>query len=87
LPGQFPGEELYNLDIRDELRWMIEAKRKQLLRDMSQLQMVNLAMAGGQKAKEMYDNLLNEYSALEGIDRRREQIEANWASLKMIGRG
>jgi len=75
------------LDIRDELRWTIEAKRKQLLRDMSQLQMVNLAMAGGERAKEMYNNLLNEYSQLEGIDRRREQIEANWMSLKMIGRG
>lgn len=75
------------MDIRDELRWTIEAKRKQLLRDMSQLQMVNLAMAGGERAKEMYNNLLNEYSQLEGIDRRREQIEANWMSLKMIGRG
>jgi len=73
--------------MRDELRWTIEAKRKQLLRDMSQLQMVNLAMAGGEKAREMYNNLLNEYSQLEGIDRRREQIEENWMSLKMIGRG
>jgi len=49
--------------------------------------MVNLAMAGGEKAKEMYNNLLNEYSQLEGIDRRSKQIEANWMSLKMIGRG
>jgi len=51
------------------------------------LQMVNLAMAGGEKAKQMYDDLLNEYSQLEGIDRKREEIEANWMSLKMKKRG
>jgi len=87
LPGQFPGEELYNLDVRDELRWLIEARRKQLLRDMSQLQMVNLAMSGGDEAKRVYKNLQNEYFALEGIDKRREEWDASWEWLRMKKRG
>jgi len=62
---------------------MIEARRKQLLRDLSMLQMVNLGFGGGERAQEVYNDMLNEYYALEGIDRKREQIEANWAFLKM----
>ncbi len=66
---------------------MIEARRKQLLRDMSQLQMVNLAVAGGEETKRMYSELSNEYYALEGIDKRREEWEASWQWLKMKKRG
>lgn len=73
--------------MRDELRWLIEARRKQLLKDLSMLQMVNLAFGGGERAKETYDAMLNEYYILEGIDRRSGEIEANWETLKMIGRG
>jgi len=75
------------LDIRDELRWIIEARRKQLLRDLSQLQMANLAFSGGEEAKRKYNDMLNEYMALEGIDRRRRQWEASWGWLKMKKRG
>lgn len=61
---------------------MIEARRKQLLRDLSQLQMVNLAFGGGERTREVYNDMLNEYYMLEGIDRRQEEIEENWAFLK-----
>lgn len=61
---------------------MIEARRKQLLRDLSQLQMVNLAFSGGERTREVYNDMLNEYYMLEGIDRRQEEIEENWAFLK-----
>lgn len=47
------------------------------------LQMVNLAYSGGEKAKEVQNRMLNEYFALEGIDRRQQEIEANWAWLRM----
>ena len=64
---------------------MIEARRKQLLRDLSQLQMVNLAFGGGERTREAYNDMLNEYYMLEGIDRKRTEIEDNWAFLKMSG--
>lgn len=66
---------------------MIEARRKRLLIDLSMLQMVNLGFGGGDEAQRIYNNLLNEYLALEGIDRRREEIDANWEFLKMKKRG
>jgi len=66
---------------------MIEARRKQLLRDLSMLQMVNLASSKGDKAQRVYNDMLNEYYALEGIDRKREEIEANWNALKLKKRG
>ncbi len=66
---------------------MIEARRKQLSRDMAQLQMVNLAMAGGEETRRMYLDLSNEYYALEGIDKRREEWEESWGWLKMKKRG
>ncbi len=66
---------------------MIEARRKQLLRDLSMLQMVNLAYGKGENAQQIYNDMLNEYYALEGIDRKREEIEENWEALKIRGRG
>lgn len=66
---------------------MIEARRKQLLRDLSMLEMVNLAYSGGEKTQRIYNDMLNEYYALEGMDRKREEIEANWEDLKMKKRG
>lgn len=47
------------------------------------LQMVNLGFSGGEETKKIYNEMFNEYCALEGIDRRREQWEASWAYLKM----
>lgn len=66
---------------------MIEARRKQLLRDLSMLQMVNLAYGRGENTQRVYDNMLNEYFALEGIDKRREEIEASWEFLRLKKRG
>ena len=62
---------------------MMEARRKELLRDLSLLQAVNLGFSGGERAREVYNDMLNEYYMLEGVDRRREEIEANWEAIKM----
>jgi len=66
---------------------MIEARRKQLLRDFSMLEMTTLSYRGGDRTQRIYDNMLNEYYVLEGMDRKREQIEANWETLRTMKRG
>lgn len=66
---------------------MIEARRKQLLRDLSMLQMVTLSYRGGERTQEVYNDMLNEYYALEGIDKKREEIEASWEYLRTKKRG
>lgn len=66
---------------------MIEARRKQLLRDLSMLEMATLSHRGGTNAQRVYDNMLNEYFALAGIDRKRGEIEAAWEAIKIKKRG
>ena len=66
---------------------MIEARRKQILKRLDLLQMTNLAYGGGEKAQREYNDMLNEYYALEGIDRKREEVEASWEALRMKKRG
>lgn len=51
------------------------------------LEMVNLASSGGERTHRIYNEMLNEYYALEGVDRKREEIEANWEALKIKKRG
>jgi len=66
---------------------MIEARRKQLLRDLSMLEMVTLSYRGGDGAQRVFNDMLNEFYALEGIDRRRQEIEANWEAIRIKKRG
>lgn len=51
------------------------------------LEMGSLSYSGGDGAQRLYNKMLNEYYALEGMDRERKQIEANWEALKIKGRG
>lgn len=51
------------------------------------LEMISLSYRGGESTQRVYNKMLNEYCALEGMDREREQIEANWEALKIKGRG
>ena len=51
------------------------------------LEMVSLSYRGGDATQRVYSKMLNEFYALEGMDREREQIEANWEALKIKGRG
>lgn len=51
------------------------------------LEMVNLASGRGDKAQQVYNDMLNEYYALQGIDRRSKEIEANWEDLRIVKRG
>lgn len=57
------------------------------MRDLSALQTINLGFSGGEKAQREYNDMLNEYYALEGIDRKREEVEASWEALRMKKRG
>ena len=51
------------------------------------LEMVALSYRGGDDAQKVYNDMLNEYYALIGIDKEREEIELNWKILKMKKRG
>ena len=51
------------------------------------LEMASLSYRGGHEAQRVHNNMLNEYYQLIGIDRRGEEIEANWAALKIQKRG
>jgi len=51
------------------------------------LEMGNLSYHGGEKARRKHNEMLNEYYALEGVDRARKEIEASWEFLKMKKRG
>ena len=66
---------------------MIEARRKQILRNLSTLEMVSLSFRGGDSTQQAHNDMLNEYYALEGIDRKRGEIEANWEYLRIKKRG
>jgi len=66
---------------------MIEARRKQLLRDISMLEMTSMSYRGGDNTHRVHNDMLNEYYALIGIDRRREEIEATWETIRIKGRG
>ncbi len=51
------------------------------------LEMTSLSYRGGQQTQRIHNDMLNEYYALIGIDRKREEIEANWEALKIQKRG
>jgi len=82
---------LYNLDIRDEIFWIVEAWKSRLLRDISLLQMVNLAVHTGEKATRRLNNMWDEYYLLIGIDcreeRERQEHADSWAWLEAKKRG
>jgi len=86
-PGQFPGKELYNLDIRDEWFFAREARKKQILRQAELLNSVRLAAWAdrGSFARKVYE-LQRELNNLEGIT-VDETIRDNWEDLKMKKRG
>ena len=85
-PGQFPGRELYNLDVRDEQFFAREARKKQILREANLLNSVRLAAWADRAsfARKIYD-LERELNELEGI--ADETIKDNWEDLKDKGRG
>lgn len=43
-PGQFPAEKLLNLDVRDEEFWAIEARKREMRREISLLQAVRFGI-------------------------------------------
>jgi len=49
--------------------------------------MGSLSTRGGEQTHRVHSDMLNEFYALIGVDRRREEIEANWQSLKFMKRG
>ena len=85
-PGQFPGRELYNLDVRDERFFAREARKKQILREAELLNSVRLAAWAdmGHFSRKMND-LQRELNELEGLG--DQAIQDNWEDLKIKGKG
>ena len=85
-PGQFPGRELYNLDVRDEQFFAREARKKQILREAELLNSVRLAAWAdmGHFSRKMND-LQRELNELEGLG--DQAIQDNWEDLKIKGKG
>jgi len=69
----------------------VEAWKSRLLRDISLLQMVNLAVHTGEKARQRLNSMWDEYYLLIGIDckkeRERQEYADSWAWLKAMKRG
>jgi hypothetical protein len=51
-PGQFPGDKLLNLDLRDEKAWITEAKKREIRREISLLQAIRFGTLAKQQAYE-----------------------------------
>lgn len=85
-PGQFPGKELYNLDVRDERFFVQEARKKQILREANLLKAVRLAAWAdmGSFSRRLND-LQREFNELEGM--ADQAVRDNWEDLKIKGRG
>ena len=47
-PGQFPAEKLLNLDLRDEELLTVEAKKREIRREIQLLQAVRFGMHASQ---------------------------------------
>jgi len=88
-PGQFPDEKLYNLDYRDEERWVIEARKKQLRRDISALYLTAIAFSGSEEVNNKLIEMQNDLRRLEGV--KEETLEGGaspaWEWLKAKKRG
>ena len=85
-PGQFPGKELYNLDIRDERFFAKEARKKKILREASLLNSLRMATwADTANFSRKMNDLQRELDELEGMT--DEVIADNWEHLKMKKRG
>ena len=87
-PGQFPGKELYNLDIRDEQFFTREARKKQIYSQAELLNSVRLAAwADMTSFSRKMNDLQRELNELEGREMVDETIQDNWEDLKMKGKG
>ena len=85
-PGQFPGKELYNLDIRDERFFAKEARKKKILWEASLLNSLRMATwADTANFSRKMNDLQRELDELEGGT--DEVIADNWEHLKMKKRG
>jgi len=85
-PGQFPGKELYNLDIRDEYFFAKEARKRRILRKVELLNSIRMATWSDKNsfANKIYE-LEEEFNELAGIT--DEVVKDNWQSLKAKKRG
>jgi len=85
-PGQFPGRELYNLDLRDEQFFVREARKKQILRKAELLNSVRMAAwADSGSFSRKLNDLQREFDGLEGM--ANQIVQDNWEDLKMKKRG
>jgi len=84
-PGQFPGEELYNLDFRDEEDWYLEAIRKQLEDELRLLQSINLGMSGKDQYMRKQQDILTSLAELRHPGAIDEIHVDNWKNIRAKG--
>ena len=85
-----PGEELYNLDFRDEDWWVRQALLKKYRRELASLQDMARSFAGGNFLNDRQAELVRNIELLlpeETEERKRQQYADSWAWLKDKNRG
>ena len=75
------------MDHRDEERWVIEARKKQVRREISAITAHNLGASGGEQARERLNYLSDTLDRLEGKDPVAEKARESWDVLRLKGRG
>jgi len=85
LPGQFPGEELYNLDFRDEEDWYLEAVRKQLEDELRLLQSINLGSSGKDQYVRRQQDIITSLAELRHPGAIDEIYVENWKNIRAKG--
>jgi len=85
-----PGEELYNLDFRDEDWWVRQALLKKHRRELVSLQDTSRAFAGGNFFNDRQAELVRNIELLlpeETEERKRQKYAESWEWLKDKKRG
>ena len=85
-PGQFPVEELYNLDFRDEDDWYLEAAKKQLEDELKLLQSVNLAMSGKDQYMRRQQDILTSLMEIRHPGALDQIHVENWEKIRARGK-
>jgi len=85
LPGQFPGEELYNLDFRDEEDWYLDAVKKQLEDELRLLQSTLLGMRGGNQYMRRQQDIITSLAELRHPGAIDEIYVENWKNIRTKG--
>ena len=84
-PGQHPGNELYNLDFRDEDFWATEAVLKETRDELKLLNIVRLAMHGQNEYRDRHQLLCDIIGELEGKNISGQRYTDTWKTIMAKG--